>query len=303
MITQERPNQRLMVIPHQPQPANPSKWYKVSINVVSRCIHRCLVVLLALCSCSGARSTAIPTIHSEFVNDNFELYIDLPPDYSADKPYSVAFYMDANLKMGNEVRKQIQLAENKENLKEVIFVGVGHTGNYRHQRRRDFIPPNHENGRVVQSEVVNFGHADVFYSFLTLELIPHINQKYRTNGRYSYIGHSFSGLFAFYSMLQPETVFANYIALSPSLWVNYDNFFEIEEVFHSNRKELNTTLYHACGSAEWTNKVLSTSRRMKQILDQRDYNGLTYNYIEHQGKGHNGVVSVSLEHILKHTDF
>lgn len=270
---------------------------------MTRSIPWYLIVLLALCSCSHIRSTSVPTIYSEFVNDDFELYIDLPPQYSADSSYSVAFYMDANLRLGGQLRELIKRKENAENLSKVIFVGIGHTGNYRHQRRRDFIPPNVENGRVVQSKVVNFGHADAFYSFLSKELIPHINQQYPNNGRYSYIGHSFSGLFAFYAMLQPELIFKNHIALSPSLWVNYNNFFEMEEGFDSDKTTMDTYLYHACGTTEWVNKVRSTSRRMREVLNKRAYKELTYEYVEHAGKGHNGVVPVSLDYVLKHIDF
>ncbi len=244
-----------------------------------------------------------PTIHSTYVNDDFELYIDLPPQYSADSSYSLAFYMDANLRLGDQLRKQIRLKENAQNLSKVIFVGIGHTGNFHYQRRRDFIPPNMENGKVVQSKAVNFGHADDFYKFLTLELIPHISEQYPDNGNYSYIGHSFSGLFAFYSMMQPQQVFRNYIALSPSLWVNFDNIFEIESAFGHNTSTLNTYLYHACGTREWTNKVLSSSRKMKEVLNKRTYTGLTYEYVEHPGKGHNGVVSVSLEYVFKNIEF
>ncbi|MCE7995132.1 MAG: alpha/beta hydrolase [Roseivirga sp.] len=270
---------------------------------MTKSIQWYLIVLLALCSCSNPGKTDIPTIHSEFVNDDFELYIDLPPRYSADSSYAVAFYMDANLKLGSQLRAQIRLKENTQNLGKVIFVGIGHTGNYRHQRRRDFIPPNVENGRVVQSKAVNFGHADAFYSFLTKELIPHINRQYPNNGSYSYIGHSFSGLFAFYAMLQPELVFKNHIAMSPSLWVNYNNFFEMEEAFGNDKTNMETYLYHACGTAEWANKVRSTSRKMKAVLNERAYKGLNYEYVEHAGKGHNGVVPVSLEYVLKNVDF
>lgn len=263
----------------------------------------CLVLITLVNGCLSPLKEKQPTIHSTYVNDDFEIYIDLPPGYSPDSSYAVAFYMDANLRLGGQLRHQIRLKENAQNLSKVVFVGIGHTGNYRFQRRRDFIPPNMENGKVVQSKAVNFGHADDFYKFLTLELIPHISEQYPNNGNYSYIGHSFSGLFAFYSMTQPQQVFRNYIALSPSLWVNYDNFFEIESAFSHSTPTLSTYLYHACGTREWANKVLSSSRRMKDTLDNRAYTGLSYEYVEHPGEGHNGVVPVSLGYILKNTEF
>lgn len=268
-------------------------------------IRLALTVLftLNLNSCSAPRNKSIPTIHSSFVQDDFELYIDVPPAYSSQENYSVVFYMDANLNMGNELRRQIKLDDNKENLKNVIFVGVGHIGNYRKLRRRDFIPPVYTGGEVVASKDPDYGHADDFYNFLSSELIPYVNQNYPNNGRHSFIGHSFSGLFAFYCLMKSEVLFVNHIALSPSLWVNYDNFFEIEKTLYKDNKKLNTSLYHASGSLEWANKVLHSSRNMRDIIEGRSYPGLIYKYVEHQEKGHNGVVAVSLEHILRHSNF
>ncbi len=260
--------------------------------------------ILFLCSCSRSRNNKVPAIYSEFVKDSFELYIDLPTNYNpADSNYSVVLYMDANLKMGKEIRRQIKLDENTANLNQVIFVGVGHIGPYRKLRRRDFIPPLIKKGEPIENNDPNFGHADKFYSFLINELMPYINTQYPNNGNYSYIGHSFSGLFAFYAMLQPKPVFKNYISLSPSLWANYNNFFEYESDFREKQTSIPVNLYHACGTDEWANKVLSTSRKMNGILTNQPYDELTYEYIEHKGKNHNGVVPVSIKYVLKNTKF
>ena len=280
---------------------------RLGISIASPLLRHCWLatwlLFLVGTACSSGQTPGIPTIFSEQVQDKFELYIDLPKDYTRDQSYSVVYYMDANLKMGQELRRQIKLAKNQSNLSQVIFVGIGHIGNYRKLRRRDFIPPKMEAGEWVESTDPDFGHGDAFYRFLTEELMPKIDNEYATNGRNSFIGHSFSGLFAFYCLLQPKLIFTNHIALSPSLWVNYHNFFEVEKAFSKIDKERNTYLYHACGSGEWANKVRSSSRDMRQVLEERDYTGLQYKYVEHPGKGHNGVVAVALDQVLKNTDF
>jgi predicted alpha/beta superfamily hydrolase len=255
-------------------------------------------------SCSNTTNKSVNAIYSYHVKDSFELYVDFPPNYSKDSNNSIVFYMDANLRMGKEIRKQIKLDKNKVKLENVIFVGVGHIGNYRKLRRRDFIPPIIENGRIVSDNDPDFGHGEDFYKFLTIELIPYINKKYPNNGYYSFIGHSLSGLFSFYCFMQPENPFKNHVALSPSLWINHNNFFELEKEFkRSSKGSLNVTLYHACGTREWANKVLTTSRKMHEILIYRNYPGLNYIYQEHQGKAHNGVVPVSLEYVLNALNF
>ncbi len=257
------------------------------------------IILIALFSCTSKRNHSVPSIYSEIIKDSFELYVDLPPGYKSDSSkYSVAFYMDANLKMGKEIRRQIKLSSNEKNLQHVIFVGVGHIGPYRKLRRRDFIPPVMNLGITKDSKDRYFGHADKFYEFLTLELMPFINKNYPNNKTYSYIGHSFSGLFAFYCLFKDPSLFKNHIALSPSLWANSNNFYEYEKFYSSKNYSLPTNLYHACGTGEWTNKVLSTSRDMSRIFNDRSYTGFKYNYVEHKGKNHNGVVPVSLEFVF-----
>jgi predicted alpha/beta superfamily hydrolase len=159
-----------------------------------------------------------------------------------------------------------------------------------------------QNGITVPENDTDYGHADKFYMFLTQELMPHINRAYPNNGRYSVIGHSLSGLFTYYCMLRQDDIFVNHTAISPSLWINYDNIFEIEQVFHANNKSLSTTMYHTCGTQEWMNQVLSSSRRMKETLGNR-YPKLNYIYVEHEGEGHNGTVRPSLEYLLREMKF
>lgn len=262
-----------------------------------------LPILVILQACSGQRDFTTQTIFSDFVKDSFELYIDLPPGYKKGKAYSIALYMDANLKMGKEIREQIKLPVNQQNLNNVIFVGVGHIGNYRVLRRRDFIPPLVKGGDTTINTDKDFGHADIFYSFLSKELMPLLEEKFNTNQRYTIIGHSFSGLFSFYCLLHQPGMFTNYVALSPSLWANYRNYFEQEQLFYQQNKKAAGYLYHSCGTMEWINKVLYSSRDMRDSIKSRNYTGLQYIYQEHQGKNHNGVVPVSLEYVLANLSF
>lgn len=259
-----------------------------------------LFFLFIFCvACSAPRDKSVPIIYSKAIGDSLELYIHMPPNYSKNGDYSVVFYLDANLKIGNELRRQIRLKENQEKLKNVIFVGIGHIGDYRELRRRDFIPPIIKNKDTIFDEDPNFGKADKFYAFLRQELIPYISRKYPNNNKYTLIGHSFGGLFAFYCLMKPNAIFQNYIALSPSLWVNDNNFFEIQKNLQHLDISPKGVLYHSCGSLEWINKVLYSSRRMKDTLLKRNYIHLKYHYLEYEGEGHNGVVPVSLEDVFK----
>lgn len=65
------------------------------------------------------------------------------------------------------------------------------------------------------------GGADNFLGFITRELIPYINKSYPSNGDNTIWGHSLSGMFVIYALLNEPAAFKSYIAADPSLW--WDN--------------------------------------------------------------------------------
>lgn len=237
--------------------------------------------------------------YSERVNDSFEIFISLPVNLKKDESASIVVYLDANLELGEQIRSKHDVQSGN-----TIFVGIGHTGNYRLKRRRDFISPQMVNGVSIESNTTNYGHADKFYRFLEDELIPYINSTYSNNGVYSLIGHSLSGLFVYYALLQDTLLFKNYVALSPSLWVNHSNIFEYENQFFETYKTLDdVSLYHSWGGLEVVNKVRPSSRKMQEVMELHKYLGVCSTFYELPNKGHNNSVGISLNKIFKQIKF
>ena len=65
------------------------------------------------------------------------------------------------------------------------------------------------------------GHADKFVAFMKEELIPFINEKYRTTGDNTLFGHSHGGTCTMFTFLTEPDLFKSYIASDPSFW--WDN--------------------------------------------------------------------------------
>ena len=63
-----------------------------------------------------------------------------------------------------------------------------------------------------------FGDANKLQAYLSQELLPLIEQKYRTNSQRALAGYSLGGLFTLYSMMQEDTPFNAFLAMSPSAW-------------------------------------------------------------------------------------
>jgi hypothetical protein len=77
-------------------------------------------------------------------------------------------------------------------------------------RNRDFLP-------VHVDRIPSSGGAEKFLGFLSEELVPYINENFRSSGFNILLGHSFGGTFAVYSLLTEPDLFTGYIAVSPAL--------------------------------------------------------------------------------------
>jgi uncharacterized protein len=239
------------------------------------------------------------TFNSKFVKDSFDIYVSLPDNYeTSDSSYHTIYYMDANLKSGKATREAILNFRQKQQPINAIFIGVGHFRNFRELRRRDMITPFIASGDSLVSNDQNYGHSEEFYRFIQDELIPHIESKYKCNQDRSWIGHSLGGLFAFYCLFKKDALFKNYVALSPSLWINESNIYYFEEKYSRFPNHQSKSVYLNVGSRETLNKILKSSRRMKDTLEKRNYPGLSLIYRELEGETHNSEVPIALEMIL-----
>ena len=179
----------------------------------------------------------------------------------------------------------------KSKVENTIFVGIGHIGNFHVLRRRDYISS-------TISASTDYGQAEDFYQFLKTDLIPAINVKYKTNeGNNSIVGHSLGGLFAFYCLFKNETIFKNYFALSPSLWVDHYSIYNFNNLTNENGQSRN--LYFSTGGLEIVNHIKKGTNRMKRFLDMKKYPDLKYQYQIHKGKTHNSQIEKSFDYTLR----
>ena len=254
-------------------------------------------LLFSAATSYGQFDTKMQIEYSKNVGDSFEIYVSLPLGYNLNDKYNVVYYCDANLKSGKHLRQLISTPQYSANLKNVIFVGIGHIGNYHVLRRRDFILPT-INGKDTVGRNKDYGQTEKFYTYLKDELVPSINLKFKTNSNNnSILGHSLGGLFAFFCLFKSDNLFSKYFALSPALWIDKYSIYKFNKIQtgFSDRKYL----YFASGSKETINKILNGTNEAKQFLDKSKYNNLIYDYDIWNGQTHNSEVPLSLEKILK----
>lgn len=252
----------------------------------------------ALLSC-GQKISTPPTsiIYSAKVKDSFEIYITVPQRIDTVKRLSVLYYLDANLKSGKKLRELIAKPAFSNKAGNTILVGIGHIGNFHVLRRRDFILPEINNSDTAGTST-SYGQIENFYQFLKTELAPLIDSMYKTNPKdNSIIGHSLGGLFVFYCLFKNDTLFKNYYALSPSLWIDNYSIYKFNHL--AKKSSVKKNLYFSSGGLEVFNRIKAGTNEMNLFLQKQHYPGLSYNYEIHSGKTHNSQVENSLNFILK----
>jgi len=148
------------------------------------------------------------TVYSHILHETRSLLISLPASYETDdfyakKPYPVLILLDADTHFSYAAGmiRHLSAGEN-EQIPELIVVGVRNTS-----RTRD-----------MTSGLS--GPTNPFLAFLEQELLPYIDQRYRTVPYRILAGHSLAGLFALHGLLG-QNPFQAYIATDPTLtWNN-----------------------------------------------------------------------------------
>lgn len=180
----------------------------------------------------------LDSLYSQILNETRNIYIQLPASYNPNKnkKYPVVFILDGEIFLPTV--SSVQNYYSGGFTPEMVLVGISNEKN----RIRDLttstittnygIPFNEKNGK-----------ADKFNEFIEKELIPYIEKKYPVTNFRTLIGHSYGGLFTIRTLINHPYLFANYIAIDPSMdWDGQQLLKEAEEVL-ATQKYKNTSLF------------------------------------------------------------
>lgn len=140
-------------------------------------------------------------IRSRELGETREIIVHLPDSYAQSKSaaYPVLYVLDgqSNHRIADAASS---LLGAYGTIPELIVVAIPNTN-----RMRDFSQD---------------AGAAKFLRFLTAELVPQIDSRYRTRPMRVLAGHSLTALFTVWAMTQMPDAFFGWIALDPSLWWN-----------------------------------------------------------------------------------
>ena len=276
-------------------------------------MKRVIIFLFAFVIALNAQPVQPVTLHHTEViemksissGNTYPIFVCLPGSYNYTKQnYPVIYMLDAYSSFGIMTEMQHLLAFDKE-LPEAIIVGISSEGGSKefiYNRARDYTPTkvSAENlPEEVRLMTPTSGGGEKFLEFIKSELIPMIESKYRTekNNR-TLVGHSYGGLFCFYTLFTEPHLFSKYVILSPVLF--WDNHFiaGIEKKFFDEHKELNASIYSAVGSLE-PESFQNDWKNFVSVLRNRNYNGLTLHDEILPNETHYTVIPFMATHGLK----
>ncbi|AHG91241.1 esterase [Gemmatirosa kalamazoonensis] len=245
-----------------------------------RLVLLALVAALPAMAQSPADTSAKPitigvqtAIRSTILGEERPLMIHLPPSYTA-RPkavYPVVYLLDGDAHFAAVSAMADFLARNSR-APEMIVVAIPNTKD----RTHDLTPPAaagvtklavSDRDTVTQS-FPTAGGAAKLRAFITDELAPWVQSRYRTAPYRILVGHSFGGLFAVDALASTPRAFDAYVAISPSLWWDDGKYVKRAETAIAAAALDGRALYMTTGEREGSS-MIDPARELAATLDAR----------------------------------
>lgn len=224
-------------------------------------------------------------IYSDILGEERSLLLRLPERYyTGEENYPVLVLLDADALFHSVTAVTGSLAINLI-IPEMIVVAIQNT-----DRSRDMSPPSED-----PSELASFptsGGAEGFLGFIRDELLPWVDENYRTRPYRALIGHSFGGLFVINTLVSDSSVFDAYIAVSPSLQWNNQGLVDQVEQFLEMTPELQASLYMTI--ANEGQNMEAGARKIAGYLAERAPRGFEWEFQPRPEEHHGSVVLPSV---------
>lgn len=203
-------------------------------------------------------------IHSDILNEDREYWVSLPDNYNREtstyKRYPVLIVLDGHAHF-RSISGMVNYMSSGYNgnwrIPEMIVVAIQNVN-----RNRDFTPD-----KIITKRPNDFGGGDIFLNFLESELIPELDQNYRTEPYRILFGHSLGGLLATHAYMKEMTLFNSFIAVDPSFgtWDEETMDNKLDEV---TDKSYDRYIYFA--SANWGKRNVRNRDRHLRLYDHLD---------------------------------
>lgn len=156
------------------------------------------------------------SLNSEILGETRNIWVYVPDGAGSElfreQKYPVLYLLDGPGHF-HAVTGMLKDLGNNGIIPRMVVVGISNT-----DRIRDLTPTHVDVAFGDSAFVKTSGGGGAFLDFVEQELIPHVEEKYPVTSYRTFVGHSFGGLAVLYSLYTRPGLFANYVAIDPSLW-------------------------------------------------------------------------------------
>ncbi len=231
-----------------------------------------VVICLILCFVFNTiHSQAIyETIHSDKLKEDRQLKILLPRGYNNEdsKKYPLIIVFDGDY-LFEAVTGNADYFSYWEDMPEVIVVGIKQDG-----KRYDDCMYSEQNSLPVETGVA-------FFEFIGMELVPYLDNKFKTENFRVAVGHGETANFIDYYLLKDVPLFQAYISISPDLAPNMGQY--LTDRFMGYDKKV---FYYLATSSNDVPSIKEKVESLHKGISAIDNKNLLYNFDNFEGPSH-----------------
>lgn len=227
--------------------------------------------------------TTYESFKSSKLGETREIKIRLPRNYeqNKEKSYPLMVVLDGDY-LFEPVAGNVDYYSYWEDIPEMIVVGINQAAT----RDSDAF---YDEQRFLPAD-----KGAAFFEFIGMELIPHIQTKFRTAPFKVIMGHDYTSNFINYYLLKENPLFQGYINLSPDLAPEMAN-----RIAGSLERTTNKTWYYLATSGEdipsLKEGILNFDARLKKI----DNKNLSYNFDNFEDATHYTLVGNAIPRAIE----
>lgn len=227
------------------------------------------------------------SIYDEEIDDTFIVHVSLPPNYDESTQYPFVIMTDGVWRLSDHPELRPLMEE--QQIEDVVLVSIGYPNDYDYESIRE---------RDLVKDPYSFLH------FIVDNLIPCLKENYSlSDENTTFTGHSYGGYFAFFTLFHSDDIakdtFENYYIGSPSFQAYTGTSFikDHEKQYFERTQSLPANVYITVGGDE-NDQMKNNAESFIEVLEERNYEGLTISYEIIDGYDHNTVFKPSIKNTL-----
>ena len=231
-----------------------------------------LILCLVLCFATNTiLSQAIyETIRSNKLNEDRQLKILLPRGYNEEdsKRYPLIIVFDGDY-LFEAVSGNVDYYSYWEDMPEAIVVGIK-----QEDQRYDDTMYSEQNSLPIEK-------GSSFFEFIGMELIPYLNNSFKTENFRLAVGHGLTANFIDYYLLKDVPLFQAYISISPELAPQMSQY--LTEQLSAIQSKV---FYYLATSSNDVPSIQEGAESLNKSITSIDNKNLLYNFDSFEGPSH-----------------